>query len=41
MPDVGEIDLEEAQRLSMMMAGMEEYTRRKALGSGTKERGNQ
>lgn len=41
VPDVEEIDLEEAQRLSMMMAGMEEYTRRKALGSGTKERGNQ
>ena len=34
IPDTGEIDLEEAQRLSMMMAGMEEHTRRKALGSG-------
>ena len=37
VPDVGEIDLEEAQRLSMMMAGMEEHTRRKALGSGAAE----
>lgn len=34
IPDTGGIDLEEAQRLSMMMAGMEEHTRRKALGSG-------
>ena len=34
VPDTGEIDLEEAQRLSMMMAGMEEHTRRKALESG-------
>ena len=41
IPDTGEIDLEEAQRLSMMMAGMEEHTRRKALGSGTEERGDQ
>lgn len=41
IPDTGEIDLEEAQRLSMMMAGMEEHTRRKALGSGTAERGDQ
>ena len=41
IPDTGEIDLEEAQRLSMMMAGMEVYTRRKALGSGTEERGDQ
>lgn len=41
VPDVGEIDLEEAKRLSMMMAGMEKYTRQKALGSGTKERGDQ
>lgn len=41
IPDTGEIDLEEAQRLSMMMEGMEEHTRRKALGSGTEERGVQ
>lgn len=41
IPDTGEIDLEEAQRLSMMMAGTEVYTRRKALGSGTAERGDQ
>lgn len=34
IPDTDEIDLEEAQRLSMMMAGMEEHTRRKALESG-------
>ena len=34
VPDTGEIDLEEAQRLSMMMAGMEEHTRRKMLESG-------
>lgn len=32
--DTGEIDLEEAQRLSMMMAGMEEHPRRKMLESG-------
>lgn len=38
IPDTGEIDLEEAQRLSMMMAGMEEHTRRKALGSGTAQK---
>lgn len=41
VPDVGEIDLEEAMRLSMMMEGMEEHTRRKELGSGTEERGDQ
>ena len=34
VPDTGEIDLEEAQRLSRMMAGMEEHARRKALESG-------
>lgn len=33
VPDAGEINLEEAQRLSMMMAGMEEHTRRKMLES--------
>lgn len=38
VPEIGEMDLEEAQRLSMMMAGMKEHTRRKALGSGTAER---
>lgn len=41
VPEIGEMDLEEAQRLSMMMAGMEEHSRRKALGSGTEERGDQ
>ena len=41
VPQIGEMDLEEAQRLSMMMAGMEEHSRRKALGSGTEERGDQ
>ena len=40
VPEIGEMDLEEAQRLSMMMAGMEEHSRRKALGSGTEERGD-
>ena len=41
IPDTGEIDLEEAQRVSMMMEGMEVHTRRKALGSGADERGDQ
>lgn len=41
IPDPEEIDLAEAERISAMMAGMEEHTRRKALGSGTKERGDQ
>lgn len=35
-PEIGEMDLEEAQRLSMMMAGMEEHNRRKALESGAR-----
>ena len=34
IPDTGEIDLEEAGRISAMMEGMEEHTRRKALGNG-------
>lgn len=41
VPEIGEMDLEEAMRLSMMMEGMEEHTRRKALESGTAERGDQ
>lgn len=38
VPDTGEIDLEEAQRLAMMMEGMEEHTPRKALNSPAAER---
>lgn len=34
LPDAGEIDFEEAKRLAMMMAGMDEHTRRKMLESG-------
>ncbi|WP_302619459.1 hypothetical protein [uncultured Oscillibacter sp.] len=41
IPDPEEIDLEEAKRIYAMMAGMEEHRRRKALGSGTAERGDQ
>lgn len=37
IPEAGEIDPEEAQRLSMMMAGMEEHTRRKALNGPAAE----
>ena len=32
--EIGEMSLEEAQRISMMMAGMDEHTRRKMLESG-------
>lgn len=32
--EIGEMDLEEAKRISMMMAGMDEHTRRKMLESG-------
>ncbi len=32
--EIGEMSLEEIKRLSMMMAGMEEHTRRKMLESG-------
>ena len=34
LPEVPEIDVEEARRISMMMAGMDEHTRRKMLESG-------
>lgn len=34
VPEPGEIDLEEARRISLIMAGMDEHTRRKMLESG-------
>ena len=36
LPEAPEPDIEEARRISMMMAGMDEHTRRKMLESGAR-----